>query len=63
VLQKLLHELDKAAAQALKEGAQPISRMVQYEAGRRIGMSQGIARARQQIVDFYANTAKDDDNL
>jgi hypothetical protein len=62
VLQKLLAELDKCAAQALKESGQPISKLVSYEAGRRIGMVQGIARARQQLVDFYSkDSAKDKD--
>jgi hypothetical protein len=62
VISDLLKELDKVSMQALKECAQPISRMVQYEAGRRIGVSQGIARARQQLIDFYSkDSAKDRD--
>lgn len=63
MLSKLLSELDKAATQALKECAQPISKLVSYEAGRRIGVAQGIARARQQLIDFYSRTDKDDSKL
>lgn len=64
MLNKLLVELDKVAAQALKLAAQPITPGVDvaYEAGRRIGYIGGIAAARKQMIDFYSNdNAKDND--
>jgi hypothetical protein len=54
----ILKELDKVANQALKECAQPISSKIQYEAGRRIGVIGGIARARQAIIEL---NSRDDD--
>lgn len=65
MIQKLLAALDKVAAQALKASVQPISAGtdIAYEAGRRIGYAAGIAAARQQMVDFYANVDKEDDKL
>lgn len=65
MLNKLLVALDKVAAQALKEGVQPITAGVDtaYEVGRRIGTAAGIARARQQMIDFYANADKEDRDL
>ncbi len=54
----ILQELDKLAQRSLTECAQPISSKVQYEAGRRIGIVQGIARARQAIIDAQS---RDDD--
>lgn len=50
MIASILKELDKLALQALKECAQPISSKIQYEAGRRIGVVGGIARAREAII-------------
>lgn len=60
----LTKELDKLALHMLKENAQPISAGVDigYEAGRRIGVCQGVQRARQAIIDFHSrDNDKDND--
>lgn len=65
MIDKLVKELDRCAAQALKACAQPMSAGVDvsYEAGRRIGYAQGIAQARQAILDFHEKDNAADDKL
>jgi hypothetical protein len=63
VISDILKELDKLSQQALKECAQPISRTIQYEAGRRIGVVQGIARARQAMIDQQSRDDDKDNDL
>jgi hypothetical protein len=63
LIKDILTELDRIAARALVEGAQPISRAFAYESGRRIGVCQGIARAREAIVNFHSKDSDKDDTL
>ena len=52
----LTKELDKLALRILQENSQPHSAGVDisYEAGRRVGNTQGVQRARQAIIDYYS---------
>lgn len=59
----ILKELDKLSQRALTECAQPISSKIQYEAGRRIGLVQGIQRARQAIIDLNSRDEDKDKDL
>jgi len=63
MIAEILKELDKLAMHALKEGVQPISRQVSYETGRRIGVAQGIARARQAIIDLNSRNEDKEKDL
>ena len=65
MIAKILTELDKVAMQALKGCAQPIGAGadVSYEAGRRIGVTNGISLARQAVVDLLKNDAAKDNDL
>ncbi len=64
MIDKLLREIDKVAGNALKGCAQPISGTdVAYEAGRRIGVTNGIQLARQTIIDFYSKDNAQDNDL
>jgi len=58
VISDILKELDKVSQRCLTECAQPIGDKIEYEAGRRIGVVQGVARARQAIIDWRS---RDDD--
>jgi hypothetical protein len=60
----LTKEIDKIHLVALREAVQPLSAGVDpaYELGRRVGKAQGIATARQAIIEFHTkDTAKDKD--
>jgi len=60
MMNDILRELDKVALAALRRGAQHISagQDIAYEAGRRIGVCEGIQIARQALVDYHS---KEDD--
>jgi hypothetical protein len=61
----LSKELDKLALRILQENSQPYGAGVDiaYEAGRRIGMAQGVQRARQALIDFHSRDDEKDNDL
>jgi hypothetical protein len=65
LLNSLLREFDKVSAQALKKCAQPIAAGtdVAYEAGQRIGVVNGIALAREAMINLHAKDSKLNDDL
>lgn len=63
MISDILKELDKVAQRALVECAQPHGDNIEYEAGRRIGVAQGIARARQAIIDQQSRDDSKDNDL
>jgi hypothetical protein len=58
-------ELDKLALRILQENSQPYGAGVDiaYEAGRRVGATQGVQRARQAIIDFHSRDNDRDKDL
>lgn len=64
MIAELSKELDKLALRVLQENAQSYTQGVDiaHEAGRRIGMVQGIQRARSAIIEYHSrDNAKDND--
>ncbi len=61
----LSKELDKLALRVLCENSQPYTAGadIAHEAGRRIGVTQGIQRALQTIIDFYSRDDEKDNDL
>lgn len=60
-MKDFLKAIDQLALRVLQEGVQPIAAGVDtaYEAGRRIGIAQGVQRARAALIDTHK---KDDDH-
>ncbi len=58
-------ELDKLALRILQENSQPYGAGVDiaYEAGRRVGATQGVQRARQAVIDWYSRDDSKDKDL
>lgn len=58
-------ELDKLALRVLQENSQPHTAGVDiaYEAGRRIGVAQGVQRSRQAIIEYHSKDQDRDDKL
>lgn len=63
MIKDILTELDRLTQRAMAEAVQPISNKVQYEAGKRIGVVQGIQRAREAIVNMHSKDNDKDDKL
>jgi hypothetical protein len=62
-----LREFDRIAARALQMCAQPIAvngaESVAYVAGQRIGFVNGIAAAREALINLHAKDSKLNDDL
>ena len=63
MLQKLMQKLAVLRLRALEENSRPIDGDVAYEAGRRIGVLQGMDRTHQAINAFIADADKKDGDL
>jgi hypothetical protein len=58
-------ELDKLALRILQENSQPYGAGVDiaYEAGRRVGATQGVQRARQAVIEWHSRDDSKDKDL
>jgi hypothetical protein len=63
MIDKLLKAVDEAQRLAMQVAVKPISENVEYTAGLRIGVSQGIQQARAAILAAFKDTNDKDDNL
>jgi hypothetical protein len=63
MLQKLLQKLAALRQHQLEVNASPITGDVAYEAGRRLGVIQGVTLATKTIHDFIADTDQRDGDL
>ena len=65
MIQKLLQAIDKAEAAHRAAGLRPIptDTDIKYEAGRRIGVIQGLEYARRALQEALTASSKEDDDL
>lgn len=63
MIKEILTELDRLTARALVECGQPISTHIAYTAGLRIGINQGIDRARRAIINMHSKDNDKDKDL
>lgn len=63
MIDKFLKAIDEAQRSAMQQAVKPISENVEYTAGLRIGVSQGIQQARVAILAAFKDTNEKDDNL
>jgi hypothetical protein len=65
MIAEISKELDKLALRVLQENSQPHTAGVDiaYEAGRRIGVAQGVQRARATIIDYHSRDNEKDNDL
>jgi hypothetical protein len=64
-MKDFLKAIDVLALHVLQEGVQPIAAGtdIAYEAGRRIGIAQGVQRARSAIINAHTKDQDHDKDL
>lgn len=63
MIDKFIRAIDAAAQVARETAVTPIQANIEYTAGLRIGISQGIATARAAVLNAFKDTNEKDNDL